>query len=97
MPHEGWGPKSAKSDTFFDSDAFYQCLYKKSGWGLFTDSNDSYYLIGPLPNRNVGVNFNDVTNLVVDEVLDSSHLPVLAAAVDVVGSGNNLRKLKKNF
>ena len=33
-----------------------------------------------------------IANLVVDEVLDSSHLPLLGAAVDVVGSGNDLNR-----
>jgi len=37
-----------------------------------------------------------IANLVVDEVLDSSDLPILGAAVDVVGSGNDLNRETNN-
>jgi hypothetical protein len=33
-------------------------------------------------------------HLVVDELLDHPDLPVLAGVLDVVGSGNNLKKMQ---
>ncbi len=42
-----------------------------------------------------GIDSYDVAYLVVDEVSDSSLLPILGAAVDVVGSGNDLIREKK--